>query len=107
LLLAQHFVQEDSHGVEVRQEDSEEGRRGDARVQARQAEKRVGQKGDEPQAGHRHRALRGAARRRQGAVEEVELEEVVEEGLELEEVEQLEEALVVEEVVLLEEALVV
>src|SRR6476660_8292106 len=66
------------NGRKVRQEGPQQGEEGDARAQARHAEERaLRQEGEEPQAGDCDRVVRGAARRRQGAEEEVELEEEV------------------------------
>jgi hypothetical protein len=59
------------HGVKVREEIAGQSRDGDAQVQARHAQERVGQEGDEPQTGHRHRTVGSAARRRKGAGEKV------------------------------------
>jgi hypothetical protein len=68
---------------EIRQEDAGQGSQSDAREKGRQAsQRRLAQEGDEPQAGDRDRAVRGAARGRQGAPEpepEVRREEVDEE----------------------------
>src|SRR6187401_2169581 len=61
----------------VWQEGERQGREGDAREEARHAEeRRLGQEGDEPQAGHRDRPVRSEEGRRQGAGEEVRREEV-------------------------------
>src|SRR2546428_11655260 len=55
------------HG-QVRKESAGEGQAGDARAKTRHAEKRaLGQEGEEPQTGDRHRPRRGAPRRGQGA----------------------------------------
>src|SRR6187402_3404838 len=60
----------------VWQEGERQGREGDAREEARHAEeRRLGQEGDEPQAGHRDRPVGSARGRRQGAGEEVGCEE--------------------------------
>src|SRR4029450_1122465 len=54
-----------------------EGREGDARAQAGDApERALGQEGDEPEAGDRDRALGGAPRGGQGAVQETRGEEI-------------------------------
>jgi hypothetical protein len=76
------------HGEQVREKVPGQSREGDARAETRHAQKRrLGQEGDEPQAGHRHRTFGSASRRRQGAVEEGLVEEVVfiEEGVVVEE----------------------
>jgi hypothetical protein len=89
------------HGCKIREESTGQSREGDARTEARHAEKRkLGQEGEEPQTGHRHRTLRSATRRRQGAVEEIVEEVEFEEGV-LKEI-QLEE-IVVEKVFIEEE----
>ena len=55
---------------EVREESERESRAGDARAEARHAqERRVGQDGEEPQAGDRDRTFGGAQSRREGAKE--------------------------------------
>src|SRR6185437_1704047 len=46
-----------------------EGEEGDGRTQARDASQRLGQEGDEPEAGDRDRPVRGAQERREGAKE--------------------------------------
>jgi hypothetical protein len=75
------------HGEQVREEGVGEGREGDARAEARHAaQRRLGQEGGEPQAGHRDRIVRGAARRGEGPAGEEDagvgevrgLEEIVE-----------------------------
>jgi hypothetical protein len=66
--------------TKVRPEGFKVRRTRDARVQAGQAEERPQrQNGEEPQAGHRNRTLRSARRGREGAREEVQLEEVLKE----------------------------
>jgi hypothetical protein len=79
-----------THGFKVREEIAGQSRKGDARAEARHTEKRkIGQEGEEPQTGHRHRTLRSATRGRQGAVEEIVkevIEKVVVEKVQLEEV---------------------
>jgi hypothetical protein len=88
------------HGRQVREKVGGESREGDARAEARHAEKwQLGEEGDEPQAGHRHRTFGSAARRRQGAVEEVVVEEgcIIEEGV-------IEESFVIEEGLVLEKS---
>ncbi|MBV8543143.1 MAG: hypothetical protein JO093_09705 [Acidobacteria bacterium] len=66
-----------TYGCKVREESAGQSREGDARTEKGHAEKRkLGQEGNEPQTGHRHRPLRSAPRRRQGAVEEVLSEEI-------------------------------
>ena len=73
---------EERHG-EVRQEGAVEGQEGDGRAQGRHAAERpLGQEGDEPQAGDRHRPVGSAARRRQGAFESEPIEEIVEPQIE-------------------------
>jgi len=63
---------EERNDGQIRQEGAGEGRKGHARTQRGKTEVRsFRKKGDEPQTGDRHRALRGAPRRRQGAPEEV------------------------------------
>src|SRR2546425_4072139 len=53
---------------QIRKESPIEGQTRDARAQARHAAQRpLRQAGDEPQAGHRHRPVGGAARGRKGA----------------------------------------
>jgi hypothetical protein len=98
-------VQEVLHGKQIREEGLGQSRREHARDEARQVEERpVGQEGDQPQTGHRHRPVGGAARGRQGPVEEVVLEEeLFEEGILVEEVFVFEEVILFEEVLLFEE----
>ena len=79
------------HGIEIRKEVAGQSGTRDARTKARETEERsIGQEGDESQAGDRHRTLRGATRRRQGAAKEIVIEET----------------LLVEEAIIVEEALV-
>jgi hypothetical protein len=98
------------YGKQVWEEGPGQSREGDARAQeGHAAQRRLGQEGDEPQAGHRHRSLGSAPRRREGAaaaevfVEEVVLEDVEQQEVEREEVVLDEEGLAVEEEQLLEE----
>jgi hypothetical protein len=78
--------------TEVQPKGFEVGRTRDARVQTGQAQERPQrQNGEEPQAGDRNRALRGARRGCEGAREEIQLEEILkEEVLNKEELEQIE-----------------
>jgi hypothetical protein len=73
-----HNERRRTHGCKVREESAGQSREGDARTEARHPEERkLGQEGEEPQTGHRHRTVGSAERRRQSAVEEVVFEEVV------------------------------
>jgi hypothetical protein len=75
------------HGCKIRKESARQSREGDARAEARHAqERKLGQEGEEPQAGHRHRIVGSAPRRRQSAIEEVVFEEVELEEVVLEKV---------------------
>jgi hypothetical protein len=80
--LAQHDVLEVLHGKQIREESLGQSRREHARDETRQVEKRLRQKGKEPQTSHRHRTLRGQTRRWKSPGEEI-VEEVFEDsGLE-------------------------
>src|SRR5262245_26043426 len=69
--------QKERHGQEVRKESAEEGRAGDARAEAREAALGpVGQEGEKPEAGDRHRPLGGSESGSEGAQEEGRVEEV-------------------------------
>lgn len=77
---------EERHG-KVREEGAGEGPQGNARAQGRYAAKRwLGQEGDESQAGDCDRSLRSAARRREGAAEEIGIEEIRSQEIRAEEV---------------------
>jgi hypothetical protein len=63
-----------SDGQSVRREIQAEGGARDAQAQARHVEERVRSQGEEPQAGHRDRPVRGSTRGRQGAGAQKEVE---------------------------------
>jgi hypothetical protein len=78
---------DESHGCKVREESAGQSREGNARTEARHAQKRrFGQEGDQPQTSDCDRLVRSAKGRRQGAVEEIILKEVFVEEVEHEEV---------------------
>jgi hypothetical protein len=83
-----HNERRREHGSKVREESAGQSREGDARTETRHAEKRrLGQEGKEPQTSDRHRTLRSATRRREGAAgEEGVVEEVVGKEIVFEEV---------------------
>jgi len=58
------------HDGQIRLNSTKQGQEGDARAQARYVEERpIREEGHEPQAGDRHRIVRGETRRREGAEE--------------------------------------
>src|SRR4029077_14037897 len=66
------WTKEDPHAEEVWEEGRIQGAEGDARTEAGDAQVRpLGEEGEEPQAGHRDRPVRGASSGRQGSEEEV------------------------------------
>jgi hypothetical protein len=76
-----------AHGNQVREKSVGQSREGDARTEEGNAEERLlRQEGDEQEAGDRDWTVRGAARGREGAVEEVVIEEIFLKEIQLEEI---------------------